>query len=86
VEALRQSVVPGEEGEEAVKCSICGREGESDLCVYHKAAMERVKEAYPRWVKAYGAIEWKDYLDNVKRNFQTGQWAREIAEFLVNAS
>jgi len=33
-------------------------------------------------VKAYGNMEWKDFLDNVKRNPQTGQWAKEIAEVL----
>lgn len=44
--------------------------------------MDRVKEAYPLWAKAYGGMEWKAFLGNVKRNAQTGQWAREIAEFL----
>jgi hypothetical protein len=67
-----------------VKCLVCERVAVSDLCLYHKAAKENIEAAYPRWVKAYGAIEWKEYLDNVKRNVQTGQWAKEIAEFLVN--
>jgi hypothetical protein len=65
-----------------MKCPICGREAVPDLCRYHTEAKERVREAYPFWVKAYGNIEWKDFLDNVKRNPQTGQWAKEIAEFL----
>jgi len=66
-----------------MKCPICGREAKkSDLCDYHSAAKDRVQASYPLWVKAYGRIEWKDYLDNVKRNVQTGQWAKEIAEFL----
>jgi hypothetical protein len=65
-----------------VSCPLCGRDAVSDLCVYHLEAREKVKAAYPSWVKAYGRMEWKDYLDNVKRNVQTGQWAKEIAEFL----
>ena len=65
-----------------MKCSICGREGPSDLCSHHMAAKKSVEAAYPLWVRAYGTIEWKEYLDNVKRNVQTGQWAKEIAEFL----
>jgi hypothetical protein len=85
VEALCQPCVPGSGREEAMKCRLCSRGAVDDLCVYHKAARQEVEEAYPRWVKAYGAMEWKDYLDNVKRNVQTGQWAKEIAEFLVNA-
>jgi hypothetical protein len=65
-----------------MKCPLCGREGVPDLCAYHREAKNKVEAAYPSWVKAYGGIGWKDYLDNVKRNAQTGQWAKEIAEFL----
>lgn len=65
-----------------MKCPLCGREAEGAFCPYHLAAKGKVEAAYPLWVKAYGRIEWKEYLDNVKRNVQTGQWAKEIAEFL----
>jgi len=65
-----------------MKCPICGRKAVTDLCRYHAEAEEKVRLAYPLWVKAYGNIEWKDFLDNVKRNPQTGQWAKEIAELL----
>jgi hypothetical protein len=65
-----------------MKCLICGEEVVSELCQHHAAARERVEAAYPLWVKAYGRIEWKDYLDNVKRNVQTGHWAKEVAGFL----
>jgi len=65
-----------------MKCPICGREASGNLCMYHLAAKSKVDEAYPKWIKAYGGIEWNEYLDNVKRNVQTGQWAKEIAEFL----
>jgi len=65
-----------------MKCSLCEREAASGLCQYHEAAKAKVELAYPSWVNAYGRMEWKDYLDNVKRNVQTGQWAKEIAEFL----
>ncbi len=65
-----------------MKCPVCGKDAAQQLCPYHAEAKERVEEAYPLWVKAYGRIEWKDYLDTVKRNPQTGQWVREIAELL----
>jgi hypothetical protein len=65
-----------------MKCMACKREAVNDLCIYHQAAKERVVVGYPLWVKAYGEIEWKRYLDNVKRNPQTGQWAKEIADIL----
>jgi len=65
-----------------MKCPICGREAVTDFCHYHTEAKENVLAAYPLWVKAYGNMEWKDFLDNVKRNPQTGQWVKEIAEIL----
>lgn len=80
MEALHQHRLPREG--KAMNCPICGRVAVQQLCLYHGEAKERVEAAYPLWVKAYGGIEWKDYLDSVKRNPQTGQWAKEIAEFL----
>ena len=65
-----------------MKCQLCWREAVTDLCRHHEEAKKRVEAAYPLWVKAYGRMEWKGYLDSVKRNAQTGQWAREISEFL----
>jgi len=65
-----------------MKCPLCGRDAVSDLCRYHAEAKAKVQAAYTPWVKAYGKMEWGDYLDNVKRNPQTGQWAKEIAELL----
>jgi hypothetical protein len=65
-----------------MRCQVCTRETSTSLCDYHQGAKESVDAAYPLWVKAYGGIGWNDYLDNVKRNVQTGQWAKEIAEFL----
>ena len=65
-----------------MKCQICGRAATGGLCRHHEAAKEKVQAAYPLWDRAYGRIGWKDYLDSVKRNPQTGQWAKEIAEFL----
>ncbi|MDE1852506.1 MAG: hypothetical protein KGI38_02030 [Thaumarchaeota archaeon] len=65
-----------------MKCPVCGKESQGDHCFDHASAKERLEAAYPLWVRAYGRIEWKDYLDNVKRNVQTGRWVREIAEFL----
>ena len=65
-----------------MKCLVCGRESASDLCRHHEEAKSRLQAAYPLWVRAYGDIGWDKYLDNVKRNVQTGQWAKETAEFL----
>jgi hypothetical protein len=68
--------------EEALKCPVCGREASKDMCPHHSAAKEKIEAAYPLWVKAYGRIEWEEFLDSVKRNVQTGRWAKETAEYL----
>jgi len=65
-----------------MKCPLCEREAVTDLCRYHTESKEKLGWAYPLWVEAFGNMEWKDFLDNVKRNPQTGQWTKEIAEFL----
>jgi hypothetical protein len=65
-----------------MRCGVCERMAVTGLCIYHQTAKARLEATYPLWVKAYGKIEWKEYLDNVKRNPQTGQWAKETAGFL----
>jgi len=65
-----------------MKCLVCGREAVTGVCRYHAEAKEKLRLAYPLWVKAYGKMEWKEFLDNVKRNPQTGHWTKEIAELL----
>ena len=52
------------------------------MCRRHAAAKKSLETAFPLWVRAYGDIGWQMYLDNVKRNVQTGQWAKEVAESL----
>ena len=71
--------------EEGMKCKLCDRETSSGLCRYHEEAKRKVEAGYHLWAKAYGAMEWKDYLDKVKHNGQTGQWAKEIVEMLEGA-
>jgi hypothetical protein len=69
-------------GDEDMKCMLCSRRAVSDLCTYHERAKRKVEAGYRVWINAYGKMEWKDYLDKVKRNEQTGQWAKEIAEMM----
>ena len=77
--ALRQH---GMSGEGQMKCKACHRDAEVDFCLYHAAAKTKLEATYPRWVRAFGGMEWKEYLDNVKRDPQTGQWAKEVARLL----
>jgi hypothetical protein len=82
METLREPGLSSEGREEGVNCLLCRRKAVSELCSYHQEAKENLEAAYPLWVRAYGGIDWENYLDNIKRNPQTGQWVKEAAELL----
>lgn len=65
-------------------CTLCKRDcaQSSDLCKYHLTAKRNVESGYKRWSEAYGGMTWKEYLQKVAQNQETGQWAREVAELL----
>jgi hypothetical protein len=65
-----------------MKCQLCSRQAAGHLCRYHLEAKEKVEAAYDLWVKAYGSMERKAYLDRVITNAQSGQWAKEVARLL----
>ncbi len=84
METVYQPLVSKQETEEStVKCEICGRGATTTMCKYHEEAKQRINYGYQQWVKAYGRIGMKDYLDKVKRNDHTGQWAKEVAEMML---
>jgi len=39
-------------------------------------------EKYDRWRKATN-ISWKEYLSEIAKNPLTGEWAREVAQYLI---
>jgi hypothetical protein len=65
-------------------CRLCKRDqaASSDLCVHHLAAKQNLESGYKQWSEAYGAITWKEYLQKVGQNAETGQWAKEVAKLL----
>ncbi len=65
-----------------MKCSVCDRESvQEGFCELHKKAYENVLKKYDLWKKAL-EISWKEYLSEVAKNPLTGEWAREVAEYL----
>jgi hypothetical protein len=65
-----------------LKCAICNREaGENRYCELHTRAYESVIKKYEVWKGAL-EISWKEYLSEVVKNQLTGEWAREVAEYL----
>jgi hypothetical protein len=42
-----------------------------------------IVKKYDAWTRALN-ISWKEYLSEVVKNSLTGEWAKEVAEYLIN--
>ncbi|MDI6690647.1 MAG: hypothetical protein QME50_02120 [Candidatus Bathyarchaeota archaeon] len=68
-----------------MKCVICNREAEKEgYCILHSKAYESISKKYELWRKAL-EISWKEYLSEIVKNPLTGEWAREVAEYLIKS-
>ncbi|NHI83370.1 MAG: hypothetical protein EAX81_03610 [Candidatus Thorarchaeota archaeon] len=63
-------------------CIICGRpiQEEHRFCRYHQNAYEELRKMFDRWEKAYGSMQWHDYLEGVLKAEGTGIWVAEVIE------
>ena len=67
-----------------MKCKTCDREAaERDFCLVHLKAYENLVEKYDCWRKAL-KISWKEYLSEIEQNPLTGEWAKEVANYLIS--
>jgi len=67
-----------------MKCRICSREAiERNYCELHAKAYENITENYDTWKKAL-EIPWKEYLSQIAKNPLTGEWAKEVAQDMLN--
>ncbi len=66
-----------------MKCKICNRTTSgTDFCDFHIKALENVKENFEMWKTALG-LSWTDYLNEIRKNSLTGEWAKEVAKYLI---
>jgi len=68
-----------------MKCKLCERQAENDLCEYHLDAKVELETAYHYWAEAYGSLEWNEYLRRVSKNSETGVWAVEVARMMLGS-
>jgi len=67
-----------------LKCKACDREaGKRAFCLLHLKAYENIVKKYDFWRKAL-KISWKEYLSEIEQNSLTGEWAKEVASYLVS--
>ncbi len=68
-----------------MKCATCDREAcENGYCELHRKAYESIVKKYEGWKKAL-EISWKEYLSEIIKNPLTGEWAKEVAEYLIES-
>ena len=68
-----------------MKCVICNKDaGKNNYCELHTKAYESAVKKYEEWKKA-SRISWKEYLREIIKNPLTGEWAKEVAECLIES-
>jgi len=67
-----------------MRCKTCSREaGKKDFCPMHLKAYENIVEKYAVWRKAL-KISWEEYLSEIEKHSLTGDYAKEVAKYLIN--
>ncbi len=67
-----------------MKCRICdGEASRQGFCDHHQKAYENILEKYRAWKVALD-ISWKEYLSEIVKNPLTGEWARQVSDYLSN--
>ena len=67
-----------------LNCKICPRKPvKNGFCHIHLKAYKNIVEKYDFWRKAL-KISWKEYLSEITQNPLTGEWAKEVANYLIS--
>jgi hypothetical protein len=67
-----------------VKCQVCHRDaGKRGFCLLHLKAYERIVHEFGAWRKAL-KVSWLEYLSEIEKNSLTGEWAKEVVNYLIN--
>lgn len=66
-----------------MKCKVCNREAKEDgFCILHSRAHKNIIDKFEVWIMASNIL-WKDYLIEIQKNSLTGEWAKEVAKYLL---
>jgi hypothetical protein len=64
-------------------CRICSREEKAEgFCRFHLKAYRNLRDKFGLWKNAC-AISWKEYLREIAENSLSGEWVKEVAEYLM---
>jgi len=66
-----------------VKCKICSKDvQENGFCMLHLKAYQNIIDKFDVWKKASDTL-WSQYLVEIQKNSLTGEWAKEVAKYLI---
>lgn len=66
-----------------MNCKICRRDTEENgFCHLHSKAYKNVLEKFRVWTAASN-VSWSQYLVEIQKNSLTGEWAKEVANYLI---
>lgn len=66
-----------------MKCMICDKQAsKKGYCERHKKAYDSIVRKFDGWKQAL-EISWKEYLSEIIKNPSTGEWAKEVAQYLI---
>ncbi len=67
-----------------MKCKVCGRDAQEDgFCRLHLKSLANLREKFRVWEKASN-VTWSQYLLEIQKNSLTGEWAKEVAKYLIS--
>ncbi len=68
------------------QCQVCKSTIEKgQFCDAHLIAKKNLEKNFKAWQNAYGKLEWKEYLTRMTKDHEIpiGDWAREVADYLL---
>ena len=66
-----------------MKCKICSKDvQENGFCMLHLKAYQNIIDKFDVWKKASDTL-WMEYLVEIQKNSLTGEWAKEVAKYLI---
>ena len=63
-----------------MKCKLCYRESNDNLCNYHQKAYLNLTSGFEKWCKAYKRIDWETYIQKVFEMPDTGIWVKDCCK------
>jgi hypothetical protein len=67
------------------RCPLCERRKEppSDFCIFHRAALKHLEEAYATWTKAFdGQLKKEEYFTRLLDREETGRAIKELINYI----